>query len=53
MTQQTEYSFRAKIISGNRVTIPDFIMRQWEINVGDTIYITVKKAIKDIQNVVI
>ena len=48
-----EYDFKAKIISRNRVTIPDFIIKQWDLHERDTILITLKKPIRNIRDVII
>lgn len=44
----TEYTWKAKMKSGHRVTIPSFIVNDWNLVEDDEIYVTVKKVSKSI-----
>ncbi len=48
-----EYEWHAKIISGNRVTIPDLVIKQWGLRAGDVIQITAKRPVKPTRDVII
>lgn len=53
MEELTTYSWNANIISRHRVTIPDFIVRQWKLEEGDTVRIEVRRPVKHIDGVVL
>lgn len=48
-----EYEWHAKIISKNRITIPDMIAREWKLNVGDVVLVTVRRPVKSTRDVII
>lgn len=51
----TEYNWKATIRSGHRITVPDYILEDWELEEGDKVYVTVHKVSKsraDTMNVV-
>ena len=46
-----EYNFKAKIKTGHRITVPSFIIKDWELVENDEIYVTVTKVSKSIADV--
>lgn len=50
---QSEYTFKRKIISDGRVTIPKVVIDEWGLSHGDEIIVTFKKPTKEIQGIVI
>jgi bifunctional DNA-binding transcriptional regulator/antitoxin component of YhaV-PrlF toxin-antitoxin module len=48
-----EYDWQAKIISSNRITIPDFIIRQWDLKEGDVVLVNVRKPVRNTRDVII
>lgn len=48
-----EYEFHATIISSNRITVPDMVMREWKLEVGDVVQVRVRRSIKDAKNMII
>jgi len=48
-----EYDWKAKIISRSRITIPDFIIKQWDLHEGDPVLIIMKKPIRNTRDVII
>lgn len=51
--QIEEHSWRAKIISRNRVTIPDIVAKQWELKKGDVVHVSMKRSRKPTRDMVI
>lgn len=49
----TEYDWHAKLISRNRITIPDMIVREWDLKEGDTIPIIARRPTKVIRDVIL
>jgi hypothetical protein len=47
----SEYNFKAKIKTGHRITIPSFIINDWELVENDEVYVTVNKVSKSIADV--
>ena len=43
-----EYNWKATIRSGHRITVPEYIIEDWELEEGDKIYVTVNKVSKSI-----
>lgn len=43
-----EYNWKATIRSGHRITVPEYIIEDWELDEGDKIYVTVNKVSKSI-----
>ena len=43
-----EYNWKATIRSGHRITVPDYIIEDWDLKEGDKIYVTVNKVSKSI-----
>ena len=48
-----EYEWHAKIISRNRITIPDMVIKQWNLQEGDMIQIIAKRFTKPMRDVII
>ena len=48
-----EYEWHAQIISRNRITVPDMVVKQWGLQVGDTIQIIAKRPTKSMRDVII
>jgi len=48
-----EYNFKRTIISGNRITVPDAIVKEWNLKMGDEIQVVFKKIPKSLQGIVI
>lgn len=38
-----EYTFKANVIADNRITIPKWKAKEWGLNVGDIVVVTIKK----------
>lgn len=53
MYNQSEYSFKRTIISGNRITIPTVVMREWDLSNGDEIQVIFRKIPKHLQGIVL
>ena len=43
-----EYAWKATIRTGHRITVPDYIMEDWELVEGDKLYVTVNPVSKSI-----
>lgn len=51
----TEYNWKATIRSGHRITVPEYIIEDWDLKEGDKIYVmvtNVSKTIAESMNVV-
>lgn len=48
-----EYDWKAKIISRSRITIPDFIIKRWDMKEGDYLMVSVKRLVKNTRDVII
>ena len=48
-----EYEWHAKLISRNRITISDMIVKEWGLKEGDTLLVIVKKPVKQTRDVII
>lgn len=50
---QSEYTFKRKIISDGRITVPKVVLDEWELSHGDEIIVTFRKTTKKVQGIVI
>jgi len=50
---QSKYTFKCKVISGNRITIPDAVIREWGVQKGQVLKITFELDKPDIKGIVI
>jgi len=48
-----EYDWHAKIISKNRNTVPDMIVREWGLKEGDIVQVNIRRPIKQTRDVII
>ena len=48
-----ESDWHAKIISKNRITIPDMIVREWQLEVGDIVQVNIRRPQKQTRDVII
>jgi len=48
-----EYDWHARIISKNRVTVPDMIVREWGLREGDIVQVNIRRPLKDAKNIII
>ena len=46
-------TFKASIISGKRITIPDYVFRKYYLNIGDVLQVTIRKPIKHMKDVIL
>jgi len=42
-----EYRWKARVISGNRITIPRFIVEDWGLKEGDRVYVVIRRVPKE------
>jgi len=49
----SEYDWHAKLISKNRITVPDMIVKEWGLNEGDKIHVTVSRPVRYTKDVII
>jgi bifunctional DNA-binding transcriptional regulator/antitoxin component of YhaV-PrlF toxin-antitoxin module len=50
---QSKYVFPCHVISGNRVTIPDSVVKAWNIKKGQTLKITFELDKPELKGIVI
>ena len=48
-----EYEWHAKMISKNRITIPDMVVREWSLKEGDVIPVLAKRPTRQTRDVII
>uniref|UniRef100_A0A6M3Y5H6 Antitoxin family protein n=1 Tax=viral metagenome TaxID=1070528 RepID=A0A6M3Y5H6_9ZZZZ len=48
-----EYDWHARIISKNRITVPDMIVREWGLNEGDIVHVNIRRSVKLMRDVII
>jgi len=48
-----EYDWHARIISKNRVTVPEMIVREWGLKEGDIVQVNIRRPIKQTRDVII
>ena len=53
MYKALEYTFKRKVISGRRVTVPKIVLDQLDLSVGDTVSVTFRKVNKDLRGIVL
>ncbi len=48
-----EYDWHAKVISKNRITIPDMVVREFGLKVGDIVQVNIRRPVKQTRDVII
>jgi len=48
-----EYDWHARIISKNRVTVPEMIVREWGLKEGDIVQVNIRRPVKLMRDVII